>query len=256
MKIELDIRKSVDENATAYFEQAKKERKKIDGAKKIVAEYRLKLEKSQEESERTESRVAMVKRKPEWYEKFRWFISSDDILVIGGRDATTNEIVIKKHTDQNDVVFHTDMAGSPFVVVKNPEKKDLPETTLDEAASFTAAFSKGWKNGMATLPVFSCRPDQVSKTPNPGEFIAKGSFIIRGELKYYSPKMEYAVGRYNDTVMGGPPSAVKKHCDNIILISQGDSKISDVAKLVQKKTGGALDEIMRALPAGCKIKKE
>jgi len=42
----------------------------------------------------------------EWYEKFRWFISSDDFLILGGRDATSNEIVIKKHTEKNDLVFH------------------------------------------------------------------------------------------------------------------------------------------------------
>ena len=28
----------------------------------------------------------------EWYEKFRWFYSSEGFLCIGGRDSTTNDI--------------------------------------------------------------------------------------------------------------------------------------------------------------------
>ena len=254
MKVVLDIRKSVDENAASYFELAKRDKRKIEGAQKTIADYRARIERSAEEAEKEQQKPKAAKRKPEWYEKFRWFFSSDGFLVIGGRDATTNEIVIKKHAEPHDIVFHTDMAGSPFVVVKT-EKKEVSRQTLEEAAQFTAAFSKGWKNGMATLPVFSCRPEQVSKTPNPGEFIAKGSFIIRGELTYYSPRMEYAVGSYSGTVMGGPTSAVRKHCEKLIEISQGDAKISDVAKAIKNVLGGELDEIMRVLPAGCKLKK-
>ena len=39
-------------------------------------------------------------RKQEWYEKFHWFFSSEDFLCIGGKDATSNEIIIKKHTEK------------------------------------------------------------------------------------------------------------------------------------------------------------
>jgi len=200
--------------------------------------------------------VVQKRKKQEWFEKFRWFLSSDGFLVVGGRDATTNEIIIKKHADKDDLVFHTDMAGSPFIVIKKDDKPEIPESTKEEAATFEAAFSRGWKQGMGTLPVFSARPEQLSKQPNTGEFISKGSFVVRGELKYYSPKMEFAVGLLEDgRVMGGPVSAVKKHCSKLVEVIQGDEKTSDVAKAVQKIIGGELDEIIRALPQGCKFKR-
>ncbi len=255
MRIALDIRKSVEENAAEYFEKGKKEKKKIEGTRKIISEYERKLIASEAESEKKQAAV-QKRRKQEWYEKFRWFLSSDGFLVVGGRDATTNEILIKKHADKEDLVFHTDMRGSPFVVIKNPSEKQIPQSTMQEAAEFTVTFSQGWKRKMAMLEVFYVKPHQVSKQTEQGGTLPKGAFMIYGDTKYLHPTMNYAVGMLEDgRVMGGPVSAVKKHCSKFVEIMQGDEKTSDVAKAVQKRIGGGLDEIIRALPQGCKIKK-
>ena len=56
-------------------------------------------------------------------------------------------------------------------------------------------------------------------------------------------------------IMGGPVSAVKKHCKRFVELMQGDEKTSDVAKKIQKAVGGELDDIIRVLPQSCKIKK-
>jgi predicted ribosome quality control (RQC) complex YloA/Tae2 family protein len=255
MKVTLDIRKSVDENAASYFEKAKKDKKKIEGTKKIIEDYHKKF-KEEKSKEIKKVKQVVKKRKLEWFEKFRWFISSDEFLVIGGRDATSNEIVVKKHADPDDWVFHTDMAGSPFIIIKNDKKVEVPSSTMEEAAKFTAAFSRGWKQGMGTLDVFYVRPKQVSKVANPGEHLPKGAFMIRGETKYFHPGMEYAVGVYEDKVMGGPLSTIQKHCKVFVEIEQGNSKISDVAKFVKKTIGGDLDEIIRILPPNCQFKKK
>jgi predicted ribosome quality control (RQC) complex YloA/Tae2 family protein len=256
MRISLDIRKGLEENAASYFEKAKKDKRKLEGTRKIISEYEKKLIAAEAELSEKKS-IAKHAVKREWYEKFRWFISSEGFLVIGGKDATTNEIIIKKHADKEDVVFHTDMAGSPFVVVKKEGKDgEIPKTTLDEAASFTAAHSRGWKLGMATLNVFYAHPEQVTKTTNSGESLSRGAFYIKGSVTNFSPKMEYAVGMLDDgRVMGGPISAVKKHCIKFAEVVQGDEKTSDAAKQIQKLIGGELDEIIRALPQGCKVKK-
>ncbi len=36
-------------------------------------------------------------RKVHWFEKFFWFISSENYLVIGGRDQQQNELLVKKY---------------------------------------------------------------------------------------------------------------------------------------------------------------
>ena len=35
-------------------------------------------------------------RKPYWFEKFVWCISSDNYLIVGGRDRQQNDIIIRR----------------------------------------------------------------------------------------------------------------------------------------------------------------
>src|SRR3989344_3428946 len=127
LRLVLDLKKSVEENASDYFEKAKKIKKKIKGAEEALQQSLRKLRELEAKKEKFDAeegkKAALAQRKKEWYEKFRWFMSSDGFLVVGGRDATSNEIVIKKHTESNDLVFHTDIAGSPFFVIKAENKK-------------------------------------------------------------------------------------------------------------------------------------
>ncbi|MBT5272069.1 DUF814 domain-containing protein [Candidatus Woesearchaeota archaeon] len=274
MKIILKLNKTVQENAAIYFEKAKKAKKKLDGALEAIERSRKNLEKEKKkyEKDQEKEKVKPVKRevKKQWYNKFRWFVSSEGFLVIGGRDATSNEIVIKKHTDKEDVVFHTDMSGSPFFVVKsntqiNDEGKEVKATkkptkiTLQEVSDATASFSRAWKLGMSTLEVFHVTPEQVTKTANPGEFLPKGAFMIRGKTTYLKPtKMQVAVGIKETEekgkkviqVVSGPVSAISKQTKDFIVLEQGRDKVSDIAKTVRKKFGGELDDIIRALPSG------
>ncbi len=253
MDVEIDLTKSVEENAGVYYELAKKAKKKVEGAKRALDESRKKLEKLQKEEhqflEEEEKKQQPKGRKREWYEKFHWFVSSEEFLCIGGKDATTNEIVIKKHTDKEDLVFHTDMAGSPFFVVKNGQAAS--ERTIQEAAQATAVYSKAWKIGHTTADVFYVRPEQVSKEAQPGEYMQKGSFMIRGKTTYLHPKLEYAIGLVDGRIIGGPPAAVESKTKQLVIVVQGDEKKSSLAKKIKAKLkDGDLDEIIKFLPAG------
>ena len=82
-----------------------------------------------------------VKEEMLWFEKFRWFILPEEILVIGGRDAQSNVNIIKKYAKQNDLVFHSDIVGSPFFIIKD----GISEISIAEIATATASFSRAWK---------------------------------------------------------------------------------------------------------------
>lgn len=41
--------------------------------------------------------TSQVVRKSAWYERFNWFISSENYLVISGRDAQQNELIVKRY---------------------------------------------------------------------------------------------------------------------------------------------------------------
>lgn len=262
MEIEFDLNKSVEENAGTYFNLAKKAKKKLKGAKEALERSRKELEKLKQQEDKflqeyeQKQQKKVNERKQEWYERFHWFFSSEDFLCIGGKDATSNEMVIKKHLDKEDLVLHTDMAGSPFFVIKDGQKAS--EKTIQEAAQAVAAYSKAWKLGHGTADVFYVYPEQVSKEAQPGEFMAKGSFMIRGKTNYLHPKLEYSIGLIDGQVIGGPLTAVKKRTDNFIIVIPGSEKKSSLAKKIKAKLkGGELDEIIKFLPAGGgEIKKE
>ena len=259
-RLSLDLTKSIDENAAAYFEKAKKAKRKIEGAEKALEQSLKKLRELETRREKIISERSkqgkLKERKKEWYEKFRWFISSEGFLAVGGRDATSNEIVVKKHTEPDDIVFHTDMVGSPFFVVKS-EEKTIGEKTKEEAADATCTFSRAWKLGLQTSSVFYVAPEQVSKKTKTGEYMGKGAFMIYGKTNYISNKINLAVGiTKNMQVMAGPIDAVRANCDKYVVLIQGNEKASAVAKYIQHKINGAIDEIIRALPSGeFKVKK-
>jgi len=255
MKIKLDAAKSLESNAEIYFELAKKAKRKIAGTEEAIEKLKEKLEKFKKEEVKEQKKVEKVERKKEWYEKFHWFFSSEGFLCIGGRDATSNEIVIKKHTDKEDLVFHTDIAGSPFFVIKSEGKK-VGEATMKETAQAAAVYSRAWKAGISTVEVFMINPEQVSKEAKAGEYMAKGAFMIYGKkLKHFNPDLKLAIGIKDNRIIGGAADAVKKNADKSVIVIQGKGKTSAVAKKIQKKLkGGDLDDIIRMLPAGgCEI---
>ncbi|MEM4240194.1 MAG: NFACT RNA binding domain-containing protein [Candidatus Woesearchaeota archaeon] len=255
MRLIINVKKSVEKNAADYFEKAKKAKSKIEGLKTALKRFELQKEKFLKEKEsviaRMEKTAAKPQREKAWYEKFRWFYSSEGFLCIGGRDATTNDIIIKKHTRPGDLVFHTEAPGSPFFVVK-AEGKNIGEATKEETAQAAASYSRGWKLGLSSMEVYHVTPEQVTKEAKAGEYLAKGAFMIIGKRTYYHPNLELAIGILDDgRVMGGPLPAVRKHCKKYAIIRQGDEKPSDIAKHLIKLLGeGTPDEIISALPAG------
>ena len=185
MQIEINLNKTVEENAGTYFNLAKKAKKKLKGAKEALGKTKQELEKLKQQEEKfqieEEKKQQKKERKREWYEKFHWFFSSEDFLCIGGKDATSNEIVIKKYLEKEDLVFHTDMPGSPFFVIKNGV--EAGEITLKETAQACSSYSKAWKLGLGTAEVYGIGHNQVKKELG----LPKGSFMIHGKRNYFNP---------------------------------------------------------------------
>lgn len=248
MEIVIDVGKSIPKNAEFYYERAKKARKKIAGAKEAYQQTLNKigkLERKKEFAEKEEIEEDKIERKKKWYEKFRWFVSSEGFLCIGGRDATTNDLIIKKHLDKGDLVFHTQLAGSPFFVIK-AEGKKVGKDTIDETAEATASYSKAWKLNITTTEVYYVNPEQIKK-----EFgLPKGSFMIHGKREYLIPEVRVAVGITKEGIIGGAVNAVKKHAEKYVVVKQGNMEKGRLVKEIKKKIGGEEDDIQGFLPAG------
>jgi predicted ribosome quality control (RQC) complex YloA/Tae2 family protein len=237
----LNLRHSIQENAAHYYTKAKRAEKKLKGAEKAIQETKKKIKqlRQQEIGQAEEKqRRPPKRRKGAWYEKFRWFHSSDGFLVIGGRDATTNEIIIKRHMEPNDIVFHADLHGAPFVLVKTGGKKP-PEQTMKESAQLAASYSKAWRENLSSISVYWVSPEQVSKTPPSGQYLVKGAFMIRGSKNFVRDvPLQVAIGiKAEDEhlmVIGGPVDAVAKQAEAWVKLVPGRQKSGRLAKRVRE----------------------
>ncbi len=239
--IRIDLRKSVSGNAEYYYEEAKRARQKLAGAKKALEDTQKKIADLKKCHETAVCEAAPEAKKAEekrWFDKFHSFTSSDGFFVVGGKDATTNEILVKKHTEDNDLVFHADVHGAPFFVIKNPEKKEVPLTTIKEAAEAAASYSSAWKSGVGSCDVYYVKPEQVSKTAPSGEYMPKGGFMISGKKEYLrGVRLMVAIGFVvgeKVEILAGPLSAVESKTKYYTTVTPGNVKSEELAKTVKE----------------------
>jgi len=125
---------------------------------------------------------------------------------------------------------------------------------LREACIFALTQSKAWVAALMEGAAFWAYPDQVSKTPNPGEFVPRGAFIVRGKRNYeYHLKMELGIGEimYQGTrkVMCGPADLFKDS-ERYMILNPGRGKGGRKAGEIAKDFRVPEEEISRILPPG------
>jgi predicted ribosome quality control (RQC) complex YloA/Tae2 family protein len=220
-RVKIYVHEGIEQNAGRYYDIIKKFRKKKEGA--------LRAMKTTLPKKKVQKRD-FIPMKKLWYHRFRWFITSDDVVVLGGRDASQNEELVKKYMGGQDLFVHADVHGASVVIVKGRT------VHMDEVAQFAASYSGAWRSGHFSADVYSALPTQVSKTPESGEFISRGSFIVRGERTYYrNVPLSVAVGLMLEphaAVIGGPPAAILRKTTTWVGLKPGQFEPNDVAKKV------------------------
>ena len=260
-ELELNANLTVPQNAQRYYDRAKEQTKKRDGAEKALEET-VRIIARKAGPEKVKTRKVFRRRKPRWYERFRWFTSSDGFLVIGGRDASSNEEIYAKYLEKRDFALHTDAPGAPLTVIKTLGEA-VPESTLEEAAEFAVSYSSVWKEGFFEGDCYMVAAEQVTKTPEPGEFLKKGAFVVRGERRYFRDvPVGVAVGIAGDQLIGGPVSAIKPRADPVVEVEPGEFSPEDLAKRIYRsfaekeedrrylKSVASIDQIVSFLPPG------
>jgi predicted ribosome quality control (RQC) complex YloA/Tae2 family protein len=261
-ELQLHAGLTVPQNAQRYYEKAKEMARKGSGAKEALAITKQLREGKTAAPKKTRPVSFYRRRKPKWYERFRWFFSSDGFMVLGGRDADTNEEIYAKYMERRDLVLHTDAPGAPLTVIKT-EGEIVPKSTLEEAAQFAVSYSSVWKGGLAAADCYMIKGDQVSKTPESGEFLKKGAFVIRGERTYFKDMpLGLALGIADGILVGGPVSAIKPKADPVVEIEPGEINADDLAKKIYRqfsdqvedraflKSVASVDQMVQFLPPG------
>ena len=268
LMVELDLRRSVHENAQAFYERVKEARLKAKGTLQAIgeAEAKLKAAEKVQLTEEKETAPALIRERA-WYEKFHWARTKQGFLVIGGRDAVTNEILVKKQTQPGDLVLHADIPGAPFTLIKT-EGKTVSEEDILEAAQIAASYSSAWKAKSASLDVYWVTPEQVSKEAPSGEYLTRGAFMVRGKKNYVrNIPVRLAIGIAYQTgelkLVAGSPSTVREHTTDLYVeIVPGRMPSAALAKAILGRLASKnaklrpnilkipLEEMQSLIPAG------
>ncbi len=250
----LDYTKNLDSNASDMYQKGKDIGEKAKHAQEALDESRALLAKTQKNIDKARALAAgrAEPTKQFWFERYKWFVTPAGKLVIAGRDTHTNDSIVKKHLKENDVYAHADVHGAPSVILK--EGASATEEELRAACHFAIAQSKAWVAAMAEGGAFWVYPDQVSKTPNPGEFVPRGAFIVRGKRNYeYHLPMKLTIGEiyYQGArkVMCAPPECFPG-CDRYVTIVPGRGKSGRRSNEMAKLFNVPEEEISRILPPG------
>jgi len=173
-----------------------------------------------------------------WYERYHWFFSSNNVLVIAGKNARNNETILKRYTRPQDLVLHADF-NSPFAVIRNDANSVLPAETIYEAAVLVANYSEAWEKKMEKekIKIFYVKPEQIYKP----EGAEKGGFEINGEKKYLEkvePRLSIGVQQeeiFKAKLISGPPTAVKAHTPYLVTIIPGEIDAKILAEEIKKE---------------------
>ena len=188
MRIDIDISLTAHANAAKYYSLRKKsgenKEKAAFASKKAIKKTEQKTLESAKKSQ-IKSEIT-IRRKRFWFEKFYWFITSENYLVLGGRDAQQNELVVKRYMRKGDIYIHADVHGASSCIIKNPTGEPIPPLSLQEAGMFCVCRSVAWDNKVMSS-AYWVYDHQVSKTAPTGEYLTVGSFMIRGKKNFLPP---------------------------------------------------------------------
>ena len=250
---------SIPKFSSLLFSRAKELERGAINIDKASEELRLRVEKLQNQTQKIHEKIQFSKlESKQWYERYRWFVTSDGYLVIGGRDASSNSAIIRKYMTDNDIIFHAEIHGSPFFLVKNVNNQEKQDSSyVEEAAQATVSFSRAWKDGLSSGDAYWVFPNQVKKGAPTGQFLPKGSFVIEGKRNFCRGiELKLSIGlvqiEKKYSIVCGPLNAVRKRSLVFTSLLPGGTDSMSLAKKVKSEFVRAISEFDQSLAEYCK----
>ncbi|MEM2909942.1 MAG: ribosome rescue protein RqcH [Nitrososphaerota archaeon] len=229
IEFELSLSEPVSRQVEGMFDEMKRLRMAKEKIAKEINELESEISRitSEFESRRLSGLERVrheVRERKKWFEKFRWFETSEGFLAVAGKDASSNIALLKKHLGSDDLVFHAEITGAPVVILK--EGSRASKRSIEEAAQFAASYSRAWREGLSSINVYYVKPEQVSFSAPSGEFLPKGSFMVMGKKNYVKTRLAMAFGlRKVDgayEVLHGPSFSVAAKSKALVEAVPGD----------------------------------
>lgn len=205
IKIPLDVSLSPSQNAQRYY-------KKYNKSKTALREAKKQLDASRKELAYIQSTLAMVetadrledvnairreladegyikrstgaaKKQKSEASKPMHFVSKDGFDIYVGRNNTQNDYLTLKMANSSDIWFHTKDIHGSHTVIKLGIDKDVPKSTIIEAAELAAYYSKARESSQVPVDYTTVKNVKKPNGARPGMVIYEGYNTI-----YVTPK--------------------------------------------------------------------
>ncbi len=251
--ISLEYEKDVTANAQVLYDRRREAQLKAQRVEESIAASVAEREAARAKAVKVAKRPRVKGTKAMWFDAYRWTFSSEGQLILAGRDARTNDQLVKKHLKAGDRYAHADVHGAPSTVIKDGSK--ATDLTLREGCEFALAYSKAWSAGLAGGSAYWVLPEQVSKQAESGEFLPRGAFVIRGKRNYFHDlPVRIAIGEVevegHRKIMGGPVSAMAARSTRYVVLVPGTEDREALAKRLATHFKVPIEEVVRAMPPG------
>ena len=195
----VDLGLSAHANASMRFAAKKKHAEKfsktVDAQSKAVAAAEAKAKAAMEKAANGSS-IARA-RQPLWFEKFNWFITSENCLVLQAKDATQAEMLITRYMLPGDAFVHAEVPQAPVTLVKPPPGVDVravPAYSLVQAGAAVMCRSSAW-NSRAVKSAWWTSSERVSKiSPVAGDALPPGVTHVAHADKQFLPHAQLVMG--------------------------------------------------------------
>lgn len=174
-------------------------------------------------------------REVHWFEKFNWFVTSENYLVVGGRDTAQAELVVKRHLRPCDVYVSADVPGAAPAYVLRAKGDEAAKgvrsrfspLALEEAGAMAACRSAAWAGKLVTS-AWWVRAAQVHRTGGDGSPLPVGTFATTGR-KTFLPHVQLEMGLAFMFRLGRESLAAhaEERADRAALGPEGDAESSD-----------------------------
>lgn len=180
-RVLIDLRKTAYANASSYFDKRGGINEKLTRTTEKESEVVKKVDREAQASKKNVQMTIQERRKTWWFERFHWFITSENYLVLAGRDRLQNDVLFRHYLKKDDIYLHAEIHGAASVIVKNPfPGKAVSPISIQQAAEFAVSRSNAWKSN-EPCECFWVHAWQVKKNLPGQQQAPPGAFYIVGE---------------------------------------------------------------------------
>ena len=182
---------TLDYNISAYNNVSKifSEKKKYHQKKVRASEIALNMTHVEKKNDKKEKLI--VNRKILKFENYWWFIYNG-FTILCGKSADDNETLLN-NVEPNDILVHGHFDKSPWGVIKNPNKLEIPIKLINYAGEFLVQRSWSWTENYTNNSYYTF-PDKISKSAPSGEFMGKGSRMVHEKNFLANTNLEMGIG--------------------------------------------------------------